>query len=134
MSSISVPVFTLSSGEAVEDKDIPTFQPVVSRTMRVNDNAYGLKSAVAIKAEKLAREAEREDWKRGREQAIAKQRAKEQQIRDNRLARLLEVEAEIAHLQTAWESGTASDMNKTKALLLTLLDKRDRLKAKADAK
>lgn len=133
MSSESKPIFSLASGEKIEEKKVPAFQPVHSRSIRVNDAEYGLRAAAKIahdRTELAEQRAAQAEWKRGRQEAIDKQRAKEQQVRAARVERLHDLEAEILRLQTAWESGTSSDPDKVKAKLLSLLNKRDALKAK----
>lgn len=121
MSETSVPVYTSTPAGGIEHK--PIVEPVVSTTVRINDPKYGLHIAAKIAHDKVSRQT----FARQRAEAIAKQRAREN---EKRQARLLEIDGEILRLQAAWESGNFSDEAKIKARLTTLLDKRDALVAK----
>jgi hypothetical protein len=120
--SESIPVFTSSTDEgSIEHK--PVIQPVVSTVIRVNDPRYGISTG----ARRVHDQVSRQEFARQRDEAIAKQRAREN---EKRAARLREIDGEILRLQAAWESGNFSDEDKIKARLKVLLDKHDALVAK----
>jgi hypothetical protein len=115
-------VYTSSTDQgSIEHKTV--IEPVVSKTLRVNDPAYGLSTG----ARRVHDQVSRQEFARQRAEAIAKQRAREN---EKRAARLREIDGEILRLQAAWESGNFSDEDKIKARLKVLLDKHDALVAK----
>lgn len=119
--SDSVPVYTSTPEGGIEHKAV--VQPVISTTVRINDPKYGLSTG----ARRVHDQVSRQEFARQRAEAIAKQRAREN---EKRAARLREIDGEILRLQTAWESGNFSDEDKIKARLKVLLDKHDALVAK----
>lgn len=123
--SDSVPVYSSTPEGGIEHK--PIIQPMVSRTVRINDPKYGLRTGAARAHEVIERDKERQEWQLQRQEAIARQRARED---EKRQARLRDLDTEIQRLQAAWESDTCSDKVKVKARLLVLLDKREALAKK----
>lgn len=119
--SESVPVYTSTPEGGIEHKAV--VQPVISTTVRINDPKYGL----ATGAKRVHDQVSRQEFQRQRAEAIAKQRAREN---EKRTARLREIDAEMLRLNAAWESGNFTDEDKIKARLKVLLDKHDALVAK----
>jgi len=120
--SDSVPVYSTSTEQGgVEHKQV--IQPVVSKTLRVNDPGYGLKTAAA----RVHDTVEKNEWNRQRNEAIARERARDA---EKRAARIAELDVDIARLRKALETGTASDPDKTVILLDKLTAKREKLAAK----
>ena len=111
-------IYTSETG-IVSDEPV-VVEHITSKTLRINDAQYGLKTAAKKVAEKVARE----EFRRQRDEAIGKQRSREQARRDERVATL---DNDIARIRQALIAGTSSDPAKAKALLATLEDKRNSL-------
>lgn len=125
--SESIPVYTSTPEGGIVHK--PIVEPAISTTVRMNDPQYGLSTGARRVHDRVEQQAARDEWKRQKAEAIAKQRAREN---EKRVARLREINAEIMRLKAAWESDACSDKAKVEARLIALLDKHDALMAKIE--
>jgi hypothetical protein len=121
MSNDSVPVYSATPEGGIEHK--PIIEPVISKKVRINDPSYGLHTAAKIARDKVAKD----EWNRQRNEAIAREHARQA---EKKAARLAELNAEITRLRAALLSGTASNPDKTVELLDKLTAKCERLASK----
>jgi len=119
--SDSIPVYSSTPEGGVVHK--PIIEPVISKTVRVNDPGYGLHTAAKITRDKVAKD----EWNRQRNEAIARERARQA---EKRAARIAELDVDIERLRKALETSTASDPDKTVILLDKLVAKREKLAEK----
>lgn len=116
--STSTVIYTSSTG--VESPEPQIVEHVASKTLRVNDASYGLKTAAKTVREKV----EREKFLAQKREAIAKQRGREAAKKAEKIATL---DADIARINASLITKTSSDPEKAKALLATLVAKRKAL-------
>lgn len=111
-------IYTSQTG--VQSDEPTVIEHVASKTLRVNDAQYGLKTAAKTVREKV----KREEFLAQKAEAIAKQHGREASKKAEKIAAL---DADIAKIRAALASGNSSNPEKAKALLSTLEDKRNAL-------
>lgn len=119
---MSLPVFTSQTG--VESPEPTVVEHIAPRRVRINDVEYGLKTAAKIAHDRVEAKQKHDEWARQRDEAIGRQRARENAKKQ---AKIEALDADIARIRTALAAGASSDPEKAKMLLGTLEDKRNTL-------